>query len=631
MTRAHQKPHPQRLLRVPIATVIMACLVGGLAGCGSSGDHTDVPDNSSAGGSGGAAGAGGSGGSIAAPSEDGGTAGLEQNPVEQLLADPQRNPGAFLGMDAQGVQGYGDAAIACYTAPEACAATECGAFASCCVDTASCCKPVTDGPALPGMLDFANCAGLTLGQCTEREGTSATSFGPREPLLTGRGLVPNGTATSEGGALIGEVVNLSSDLVELDVQFTLPLGCNGTCLESAGVAFTSSMPDVFVDAEVGLLLSGSRETVSLLIGGSVADSFDGGTDDTVWSLVLSPSGSVEVDRDGVPQGVYPFDSALLTEASLVVFGRNVNVADTSAAIARIELRRHSCDNPRAWIDRQPTAVLVQGEAVTTLHAPSIAKDDTTTWIAFEWDGQIFVGEPQQSQLVIETGPALAPSEPYEALGIGDPELVWDGSALRLFYTARDGDGTGTIQVAVATPSQGVFARSGVPMLVPSEDVTSFDAPTVIFRDGLWLMVVRATLSTGVTELQAYYTSDLQTGWARIIGGGLEPLTRISGSTSELTSPSLIIHNSAYHLYYARRAGTRWSVELAVSDELLLWRSIGVVLGPSGLGFDELGASGPDALSEPDRIDLVYAGQDGISFQLGSASRPAPSDSALTIF
>ena len=96
---------------------------------------------------------------------------------------------------------------------------------------------------------------------------------------------------------------------------------------------------------------------------------------------------------------------------------------------------------------------------------------------------------------------------------------------------------------------------------------------------------------------------------------------------------MIIHNSAYHLYYARRTGTRWSVELAVSDELVLWRPMGEVLGGSGEGFDSLGARSPDALSQPDpdQIDIVYSGQDGVSFRLGTASRAAPSDTAPSFF
>jgi len=41
----------------------------------------------------------------------------------------------------------------------------------------------------------------------------------------------------------------------------------------------------------------------------------------------------------------------------------------------------------------------------------------------------------------------------------------------------------------------------------------------------------------------------------------------------------------------------------------------------------LGARGPDAISLTDQIDLVYEGQNGVSFELGWALRPAPSDSA----
>lgn len=602
-----------------------------LPGCGSE-TGAEAPDASGSGGAGGSSapdqtgGAGGTG----APAQDGGSEGLGQNPVELLLADPQRNPGDFLGADALGGPGYGDTALACYGEPDACGASECAAFASCCVDTGRCCEPVAD-PRLPGALDFTQCAGLSLDACVAPQGVGVTPFGSRDPLLTGRGLVPNGTATSEGGAVLGQSTNLASSLVELEVQFTLPLGCNGTCLESAGVAFTASMPDVFVEPQLGLLLSGSREAVSLFIGGEVADSFDAGTDDTVWLLVVSPPGVAEIYRDGALQGAYPFDAASLAEARLVVHGRNLNVADTSAAIARIEVGTEQCDNPRGWVDRRPVVILDQGTPVASIRAPSIARDDTNTWVAYARDGEIFVGREDQGQVLVEGGPALVPNRPSEALGMGDPELVWDGQDLLLFYAARDESGTSSIRVAVANPSQGTFVRRDLPVLAPSGEVLSFDAPSVMLRDGLWLMVVRAARTDGATELRAYYTSDLQTGWAQVVDGGLEPLTHVSDPTTEVTSPSLIVHNSAYHLYYARRQGTRWSVELAVSDELLLWRDLGTVLGPTGVGFDGLGASGPDALSEPDRIELVYTGQDGVSFQLGSASRAAPSETAPAIF
>lgn len=607
-------------------------------GCGEVGDDGRFSDAAGSGGAGGAPGPaqgeGGAGGDGAAgPNFDGGVEGVED--VDQFLADPQRNPSDFLSTDAPDTGGYIEAAAACFTASDACGASECGAFASCCVDTGSCCKP-NDNPSLPGLLDFEKCAGQTLEGCVAGAGFGASTFGELEPVVTVRGLIPNGTATSEAGGVIGEPVNLASERVQIDVEFVLPIGCNGTCLESAGVAFTASEPGIFVDADVGLLLGGSREVVNLMIGDAVADTFDAGTGGTTWSLILSPSGSVEVQRDRVSMGTYSFDAASLAEARFVVFGRNLGAATTSAAIARIDIDTLFCDSPRSWVDRMPMLVAVQGSP-SPAHAggrsPSIAMHQATTRVAFEVDGEIFVGDrevPGQVDLA-DAIPVLFATEPYESMGLQDPELESDGSFMHLFYTARDDNGAGSIGAAVSAQDPALFVKSPAPILVPSGNVVSFDAPSVVFRDGLWLMVVRATLSTDATELRAYYANDVEGPWNPIIDGTLGQLTRVDDPTSEITDPSLIVHNSAYHLYYGRRNGTRWSVELVVSDELLLWRSLGESLGGSGEGFDSLGARSADAISRTDQIDLVYAGQDGVSFQLGSASRAAPSGTAPSIF
>jgi hypothetical protein len=613
-----------------LALVVAGCNDSESAGTGLGPDFV-----AGTGGSGGTAeGAGGRGGA-AGPSFDGDAA-FESNPVDLLLANPERNPADVLGgIDALGAGGYGATAAACYASADACGDVECGAFASCCVNTGACCEPILDAPPLPAVIDFQKCAGQTADACAEGVGSDAISFGEFDSVLSARGLVPNGTATAEGGAVIGGVVDLSSQRVELEVQFTLPVGCNGTCLESAGVAFTSDAPDAFVDAEVGLLLSGSREVVNLMIGNAVADSFDAGTDDTRWRLVLSPDGSAQVLRDGIPLGTYSFDAAALQQARFVVFGRNLGAATTSAAIAVIEVALSFCDNPASWNERQAVTITLDGNEVPE-HAfgtaPSIVDLGARKLMAYVVDGEIFLAEEEApGELFLSDGkPALVPTEAYEALGVGDPELVWDGNFMFLFYTARDSEGVGSIAAAVSAQDLSVFLKDQGPTLVPMGDVVSYDAPSAVYRDGLWLLVVRATLSDGATELHAFY-SDLGTDWVRVIDGGLEKLTRSDSATSEITDPSLIIHNSAYQLYYARRSGTRWSVELAVSDELLVWRSMEDVLGGSNEGFDSLGARSPDALSQPGRIDIIYSGQNGVSFQLGTASRAAPSNTASSFF
>ncbi|MBW2224282.1 MAG: hypothetical protein JRF54_08705 [Deltaproteobacteria bacterium] len=319
----------------------------------------------------------------------------------------------------------------------------------------------------------------------------------------------------------------------------------------------------------------------------------------------------------------------------MVFGRNLGAADTSAAIAVIEVSLSFCDTPTSWNERQAVMISLDGNEVPEHafgSAPSIVDLGARRLMAYEVDGEIFLAEEEApGELFLSDGaPALVPTEAYDALGVGDPELVWDGNFMFLFYTAWDADGVGSIAAAVSAQDVQAFVKGQGPTLVPMDDVVSYDAPSVVYRDGLWLLVVRATLADGATEFHAFY-SDLGTDWVRVIDGGLEKLTRNDSATSELTDPSLIVHNSAYQLYYARRTGTRWSVELAVSDELLVWRPMDDVLDGSNEDFDGLGARSPDALSQPDRIDIVYSGQNGVSFQLGTATRAAPSNTALSFF
>ena len=609
------------------------------AGCGSESNKGSAPAGSGGGGGsagfGGDAGLGGSAGGELVNFSDA----LADNPVDELYANPERNPGDYLGLStdaAQGAEDYSSAALACYASADACGEAECGAFASCCVNTGACCAPVLDAAPLPATLDFRACAGMDVSDCAQSNGTNALSFGELEPVLNARGLVPNGTAEAEGGAVIGEPVNLASQRVELNVQFALPVGCDGTCLESAGVAFTGSEPGTFVDAAVGLLLSGSRGLVNVMIGNEVADSFFAGPGSSKWRLVLSPGGSAQLFRDTVPQGRYTFDANALRQAQLVAFGRNLGNTADSAAIAAIQVELAYCDNPQAWSERQPLSVSI-GVDDFPRHAfgagPSIVDLGQSKQVAYALDGEIYAGElvTPNEVFVAEPSAVLAPTEPFEAMGVHDPELVWDGNNLFVFYTARDESGAGSIRVAMGERSLAQLSKDEAPVLEPAGDIVSYDAPTVSYRNGLWVLVARAAFSSGVTELHAFYTSALGTGWARVVNGGLEQLTRVVGATSEITEPSLMVHNSAYQLYYAHRIGTRWSVELLVSDELLLWRAMGDVLGDSDEAFDSLGARSPDVISGPDRIDIVYSGQDGVAFRLGTASRAAPSNSAASIF
>ncbi len=578
--------------------------------------------------------AGGAGGAGSGVTFHGNIEVVDRNPVGTLVADPG-NSGyeAVTTTDMSTPEEYATLALACYATAGACLGGGCGVLATCCVDSGTCCKSITD-PLLPPEIDFEACGDPDLGSCAADAGTTAEVFGSSLPVINDRGLVPGGDASSEGSAIVGDPVDLANTRVRVDVEFALPIGCGASCLESAGVTFSSTTPGAFVDAEVGLLLSGSRNEVNLMIGDAVADTFDAGSDQTRWALILSPEGRVEVLRNDIGQGAHAFEASTLRRASLVLFGRNLSEVQSSAAIRRIEVQTSFCDIPSSWNVRAPVVITDDlGAALPSERfgrGPSVASSGTEVRFAYSVDGEIFwgraitdVGEVQ----LISPAPALSPSFTHEAGGVEDPELVFDGTDWHLFYTARDENGVGSIGHAVATPAEALLTADPSPTLPASGDVVSFNAPTVHRRAGLWVLIARATLSSGATELRAYYTPALNTGWERIVDSGLEAATRVEGPGSEITGPSLVVHNGAYQLYFARRSGTRWAVELLVSDELLLWRPLGEVLGPSGDGFDRLGARAPDAISLTDRIELVYQGQNGVSFELGWAVRLAPSDTA----
>ncbi len=558
---------------------------------------------------------------------------VDQNPVVTLVANPG-NSGfeAVTATDMSTPEEYATLALTCYASPDACLADGCGVLATCCIDNGTCCKPIAD-PPLPLEIDFRACEGLDLGSCAAGDGTTAVAAGPSLPLINDRGLVPGGDATSEGSAIIGDPVDLGHTRVRVDVEFALPVGCGTSCLESAGVTFSGTTPDAFVVAEVGLLLSGSRNQVSLMIGDAVAETFDAGTDQTRWSLILSPEGRVEVLRNDVGQGAYAFEPSKLRQALLVVFGRSLSEAQDSAAIRRIAVETSFCDIPSSWDIRAPVVITDElGTALPTERfgrGPSIASSGTEIRFAYAMGGEIFWGRGNDVGLVqlISSAPALSPSYTHESSGVEDPDLVFDGTEWHLFYTARDENGVGSIGHASATTPEAFLTADPSPTRTAAGDVVSLDAPTVHWRAGLWVLIARATLRSGATEFRAYYTPALSTNWERIVGSGLEALTRVEDPGSDVTGPSLVVHNGAYQLYFGRRSGTRWTVELLGSDELLLWRPLGEALGPSGDGFDRLGARAPDAISLTDRIELVYEGQNGVSFELGWAVRPAPSDTA----
>ena len=130
-----------------------------------------------------------------------------------------------------------------------------------------------------------------------------------------------------------------------------------------------------------------------MVGGAVLDSFDAGSGSTVWSLLVSPSGSVEVERKtGFAQGAYAFDSASLSEAESHRVRRNLLPDANGAAIARIWVETLVCDNPAPGPGGTDDVTLKerQSPAHAGARKPSIAEHQGERCGGVRLDREIFV-------------------------------------------------------------------------------------------------------------------------------------------------------------------------------------------------------------------------------------------------
>jgi len=213
----------------------------------------------------------------------------------------------------------------------------CPGLRSCCVGDGDCCSAVTAGP-LPDAIPVAGCGDGDAATCLS-DTLTVSAFGDPQPRIQDGALLPNGDDTYDSGLVLGEPVDLTSHRVKLDARFARPTDCGASCLEGVGVGF-SAQP-TFGDAThvrmmVGLLYSGSRDDVSLVIGDEIARSWDLADEgEETWSLVVRPTGVLDVMREGTGVPVHTAELAPTAVARLVVYGRNHNRPADSPVGARL--------------------------------------------------------------------------------------------------------------------------------------------------------------------------------------------------------------------------------------------------------------------------------------------------------
>lgn len=515
-----------------------------------------------------------------------------------------------------------------------CADESCANLGSCCVGSADCCATLSS-PPLPSTLTIpADCPGMPSTGCLA--GEPVTEFGDPGPRITDGVLYPGGDDSYDSGLLIGGSVDLSAMRAEVTTRFEAPSDCGASCLEGVGVAFTAQAdfgPSTYVRPLVGLVSSGARGTVSLVVSDTTIRTWSLEENPGTWKLTLRPTGTAEVSIDGVPAGSARFPT--IADARLVVYGRNRNPGSTApngSGISQLETLVELCDIPQAWRVRDELVLSVP-PALSPLEAglvraPSVAVKDGRLALAYEQDNRIGFAvrgsEPQRFTVAAEEA-FVTPGLPWNESGAEHPELLWDGSEWRLFYTAISAEDVRSIGVARSVdPSVTPFVSDDEPLLEPDGvRVVGYSSPAVVrlgYDHEIWILVVRADLADGSHQLQTFVSRDGGMGFARFEQDRLAELTTRGTSATfdgfdadEIAGPSIVVQNGAYHLYYAGRRGTRWRVGLLLSDELVHWRVLdggAPVLEGDGSGADRLGVRDPDVFATGTTVELFYGGTDG---------------------
>jgi hypothetical protein len=492
---------------------------------------------------------------------------------------------------------------------------------------------------------IAGCvAGALLGGSMEVALDAADGCG--DPTVAA--LVPAVDPNADSGLILPGT--LDPRVSRITLRFTLGRD-DGTGLGRAGVGLVADVPApgrvlplVAVERTNGLLrvVVGEAEEVV----GSVA-----ACDEDV-TLTVDPTG-----RYTVTAGTFARSGALdlPDRARAIVYGRRDDGA--RAWVSGVDVRRDVCTIIAPERSASPVLSGAPADAVIGRIAVARSVPEAFGRAAIEVDGRILpatevAGGVRVDSLANPLVPAgtAVPGAPDWAGGTADPQLVALMDGYLLLFAGIDDDGSTAIFAqhfgpALDAPGPALaLLTSGSPAV--GAGVTRIDGPAYFVDAHGAFLFFRAVVAER-TELR-FVRLDAPIDDAALAGSrGVTPsagealysdatpdpgVVRASGQTvlarDEIASPRVVaLGDGVIRVFYSGRRGTRWSIAGLVTTDLRHFDDVAggeALLGPSGAGFDALGALDPepvlaDAFGER-RLVLYYTGTSGTSAALGAAEQ-----------
>ncbi len=566
-----------------------------------------------------------------------------------------------------------------------CADVGCGATAICCVGSTSstCC---TAPESLASVVDLTGCTSSAPLDCApgvEVFGSAAPVLTTQRDdgglCAPATVLAPQGDDRSDGGVLASAALDTSSGVVALEARVGVSASSAAT-LDAIGVGLTdqsalASTSSPHVRPIVALVVSATDQAIRAVAGDIALASHPlgpilaaGGCPELELRIVTRPSGTFDTFYRAVgaaswislDQGL-PFQTTPVAHA--VAFGRSTNpgAEGVHAWLSSLSADHTTCDvldpvrSTQSVFPGAPTGTIGSVSRVGGVAAYELDGDVYAAGV--DADGRLHtLGRPGASgDRILAAGEAS-----FFALGLADPELVPVGENLRLFFTAIGAGGRRSIGYVDfdATLSQRVV-ESAPRELVPPDalGVSAVDGPayfetladdgpggaTILHR----YVVFRAVLPDGRSELRAaeldgsapqlglaaetrdadsppaFYTSASPLSPTEALyANRADDATRFDAD--EVAAPEVVEYRGVVRVFFAARRGARWSIGMLRSPDFHHFELAypGAVLAGTGVGFDAVSVSSPDAVLDTTtgQLTLYYAATDGTNVQPGLATQ-----------
>jgi len=507
-----------------------------------------------------------------------------------------------------------------------CAETGCENIASCCVGRGDCCGDGTN-LAPPSLAGFSGCGTDVLGCLGD---TTGAVFGSPSPTITADGtFAPGGNGDFDSGLVLDPAVDLRSTRLELTAHFVVPSDCGPGCLEGAAVSVSTQ--DVFdstthVDMLAGLVMSGSRNEVALVVAGREVEHWPVATA-AAWRLRLTPDGLVQVIGDTTTLLTSPVGYVPAGAARIVLSGHDLNPAPDHrvAGLSSLDIAATRCDIPTGWGARESFVLREHGGGGTIdppVSALSLVVDDSGVWhAALVIDNQLFLAQrpgtiPSELTLTGALDNPVFDPEPGNVLGSPAFYASPENTSPIVLMPVATADGTFLMRASVTTPT--ITGADFTTLLAPDTEIAAYDSVTLARVNATHVaMIVRRTQRDGSIDYGVYDASSDVTSLMELPGLHLNDALAASAApgfdADEVAGLALVGQDHAWQLYYARRQGARWSIGLLVSDDLVYFRHAAdgdSVLLSDGSARESVGVRGPSVVFDDERVTLSYIGLDG---------------------